>query len=420
VTIPRAASWKWWITGLLLLATTLNYMDRQTLASVAKRITDEFQLSQEQYGDIEFAFGWGFAAGSLVLGILADMISVRWLYPLVLMGWSVMGFLSGATHGYGSLLVCRALLGFFESGQWPCALRTTQAILSDGQRSMGNSILQSGASLGAIFTPLLLRFMLAGQSGAGAWRPAFMWIGALGLVWIALWFACLRPADLAHRPTATTERLGTGTWWGEIYRDRRFWALVVMVIAINIIWHIIRAWLTKFLQQGRNYSEADALLISSGFYVATDVGCLISGAVAMYLTRRSGNPHQARLWVFGGCSVVTALTSVLGWLPKGGLLLAVLLIIGAAALGLFPCYYSFTQELGARHVGKATGLLSAIGWLVASPLQKYFGRLVDQTHSFDLGISLIGWVPFVALVAMLVLWRRQPAPEVMETTISSC
>jgi ACS family hexuronate transporter-like MFS transporter len=171
--------------------------------------------------------------------------------------------------------------------------------------------------------------------------------------------------------------------------------------------------LTKFLQQGRNYSESDALLISSAFYIATDVGCLLSGAAALWLTRRKLDAHRARLWVFGICSIITGLTSVLVLLPKGYLLLGVLFVIGAAALGLFPCYYSFTQELGARHVGKATGLLSTIGWLVASPLQKYFGKLVDQTHSFDLGISLVGWVPLVALVTMLLFWRSETKPDTL-------
>ena len=411
--LPRSTAWKWWITGLLLLATMLNYMDRQTLASVARRITDEFHLSQEQYGDIEFSFGWGFAAGSLVFGVLADLINVRWLYPLVLLGWSAMGLLSGLTHGYLPMLACRALLGFFESGQWPCALRTTQVVLTDGQRSLGNSVLQSGASLGAIFTPLILRGMVAGNPAAGAWRPAFMIVGALGIVWIIAWLASSRRNDfVADRPAAAKEQT-TSEWWREIARDRRFWSLVVMVIAINIIWHIIRAWLTKFLQQGRNYSESNALLISSAFYVATDVGCLLSGAAALWLARRRMNSHRARLWVFGACSAITALTSVMALLPKGYLLLAVLFIVGAAALGLFPCYYSFTQELGARHVGKATGLLSTIGWLVASPLQKYFGKLVDQTHSFDLGISLIGWVPCLALATMLFFWRTESKPETL-------
>ena len=38
----RSGAWKWWVCGLLLLATTFNYMDRQTLANAAVRITDEF------------------------------------------------------------------------------------------------------------------------------------------------------------------------------------------------------------------------------------------------------------------------------------------------------------------------------------------------------------------------------------------
>jgi hypothetical protein len=54
-----------------------------------------------------------------------------------------------------------------------------------------------------------------------------------------------------------------------------------------------------------------------------------------------------------------------------------------------------------------------IGWLVASPLQKYFGKLVDQTHSFDLGISLVGWVPYLALITMLVFWRTETKPDTL-------
>jgi hypothetical protein len=32
---------------------------------------------------------------------------------------------------------------------------------------------------------------------------------------------------------------------------------------------------------------------------------------------------------------------------------------------------------------------------------------VDRTGSFDLGLALIGWAPFAALVVMLLLWRRE-------------
>ena len=88
-------AWQWWVSRLLLLATMLNYMDRQTLANLSVRITDELSLSQERYGDLELAFGWAFAAGSLAFGILADKLPVRWLYPAVVIGWSAVGVLTG-------------------------------------------------------------------------------------------------------------------------------------------------------------------------------------------------------------------------------------------------------------------------------------------------------------------------------------
>src|SRR5882724_8868441 len=89
---PRSASWKWWACGLLLCASAINYMDRQTLTNAAVRITHQFQLSQEQYGNLELGFGWALAVGSLLFGFLADRFPVRWVYPAALLLWSAMGF----------------------------------------------------------------------------------------------------------------------------------------------------------------------------------------------------------------------------------------------------------------------------------------------------------------------------------------
>jgi ACS family hexuronate transporter-like MFS transporter len=115
----RNSSWRWWVCGLLLLASMINYMDRQTLANAAVRITKQFSLSQEQYGNLEFGFGWAFAAGSIVFGFMVDRISVRLVYPAVLLLWSATGFLTGFVRGYDELLACRILLGLFEAGHWP-------------------------------------------------------------------------------------------------------------------------------------------------------------------------------------------------------------------------------------------------------------------------------------------------------------
>ena len=135
----RPSSWKWLVTGLLLAATMINYMDRQTLANLAVRITDAFGLNNEQYGNLEFAFGWAFATGSLLFGYLVDRVSVRWLYPVVLLGWSAARALTGLARTYEELMACRVILGLFEAGHWPCALVTTQRLLSRQQRTLGNS-----------------------------------------------------------------------------------------------------------------------------------------------------------------------------------------------------------------------------------------------------------------------------------------
>ena len=96
----RTPAWVWWVSGLLLLATMLNYMDRQTLANLSPRITRELNLSNELYGNMEWGFGWAFAAGSLFFGFLSDRVSVRFLYPLVLLAWSGTGVLTGYCNGY--------------------------------------------------------------------------------------------------------------------------------------------------------------------------------------------------------------------------------------------------------------------------------------------------------------------------------
>src|SRR6185295_6313781 len=125
------------------------------LANAAKRITDQFHLGEEQYGNMEWVFGWAFAVGSMFFGVLVDRVPVRWLYPLVLFLWSAVGFATGLVNSYTGLLICRMLLGLFEGGHWPCAIKTTQRLLEPKNRAMGNSLLQSGASIGAIITPLV-------------------------------------------------------------------------------------------------------------------------------------------------------------------------------------------------------------------------------------------------------------------------
>src|SRR5436305_9569714 len=177
----RGPSWKWWVCGLLLLATMLNYMDRLTLNLTGVQIMHDFRLDERGYGQLESAFAFAFALGAIVFGWLADRWPVRWLYPAAVLGWSVAGFSTGLAATFLQLLLCRALLGLFEAGNWPCALRTTQHILTPSERNLGNGILQSGAALGAILTPLIV-IGLADLSET--WQP--LWPGAGCGQWVGV------------------------------------------------------------------------------------------------------------------------------------------------------------------------------------------------------------------------------------------
>jgi len=406
----RGSVWVWWICGLLLLASTINYMDRQTLSNTSKRITDEFKLSDEQYGNLELAFGLAFACGATVFGIIADKTSVRWLYPIVLLLWSMMGFLTGFVETYAGLLLCRLFLGLFEAGHWPCALKTTQRLLPPDKRTLGNSVLQSGTAIGAIITPLIMKMMLTDQPGS--WRPVFQVLGAIGVVWVVLWLVSVRQQDLSHiEPTAekASSSQPTGEHDASLFDavfSRKFLVLLIVVISINACWHLFRVWLPKFLQQGRGYTETAMLNFNFWFNVMTDVGCLSAGALTATLAYRGWSVHGSRCLVFGLCAGLVSCGGLIPWLPQGPALLAVLLLVGAGALGLFPCYYSLSQELTKTHQGKVSGLLGTFAWLTSSPLHPLFGRWIDQTKSFDLGMAMASLTPLVGFAALCLLWPR--------------
>jgi ACS family hexuronate transporter-like MFS transporter len=63
---------KWWVCVLLLLASALNYMDRQTLSQTGPRVTAYFSLTETEYGFLEGAFNAAFALGAILVGWMVD------------------------------------------------------------------------------------------------------------------------------------------------------------------------------------------------------------------------------------------------------------------------------------------------------------------------------------------------------------
>jgi ACS family hexuronate transporter-like MFS transporter len=219
---------------------------------------------------------------------------------------------------------------------------------------------------------------------------------------------------------------GVAYWLASATRDesgperavffRRFWVLAVLVVTINMTWHFFRAWLPLFLQNQHGYTLQEYGWFSMAYYLATDAGCLTAGYITLRLVRRGASVHTSRLLVFSTCAVVTTLSLVAAVLPAGWMLLAVLLVIGFACLGLFPNYYSFSQELSIRHQGKVTGALGCISWMFMSLLHEVVGDVVQRTGSYSQGVACAGLLPLIGVIVMAFFWGRSAQGATEDTT----
>jgi MFS transporter, ACS family, hexuronate transporter len=109
---------------------------------------------------------------------------------------------------------------------------------------------------------------------------------------------------------------------------------------------------------------------------------------------------------FLGCSLLTALGSVAALVSKGPLLLGLLLLIGAGALGLFPNYYAFGQEISKKHQGLVVGSLATFAWLATGLMQNLVGQTIQATGSYVASMALMGLAPFLSFLILWWFWDR--------------
>ena len=415
---PRSNRWVWTLCLVLLGATLLNYANRSVFTQNALPIKAAFDIGDTKYGTVNSAFALGFALGGLTFGILADWISVRILYPTVVLLWSLASIGCGIVDSVISLAVLRFLLAFFEAGHWPCALRTTQRTFKPAMRTLGNSILQSGASVGAVLAPLLV---LAIHSRApGAWRLAFFIVGGLSVPWAVAWLLMVRESDV-RRPVIQTDESARGTgeereleeipFW-RIFATRRWWLLLVVVSCINIMWHYIRVWMPIWLEEDHGYSHEFVQWFTSAYYGATFVGAIASGLLTAALPRWGWNVHRARLAVWLVFGILASLVAPAAYMPKGNLFLATMLLVGFGSLGLFPIYYSLNQEISAKNQGKVGGSLGFSTWGLLIPFHWLVGWIIENHPDTKPAIvTAVGMGPLVAFVILLTLWGERPKAE---------
>ena len=79
-------SLRWLMVALAFSATTLNYLDRQTLSVTAPVLIDQFRMDRQSYSHVVFAFMLAYTIGNGISGPLLDRLGTRLGFALT-MGW---------------------------------------------------------------------------------------------------------------------------------------------------------------------------------------------------------------------------------------------------------------------------------------------------------------------------------------------
>jgi ACS family hexuronate transporter-like MFS transporter len=402
------SGWRWWVCGVLLLATTLNYMDRIALNQMGKEIKTAFAAGDVWYGILESGFQLAFGVGAVLFGIVVDRFGVRAVYPVAVIGWSVAGFLTGFVGEYWALFACRVMLGLFEAGNWPCGIRTVRQVMAPSERSLGNAIFQSGTGLGAIVTPPVILFCFW-LFGGRDWQLPFRVIGLVGLGWVLLWWFTVPKRVLAHpvevKPAASEP-------FSAVFADRRFWVLVVLILGVNTSWHTFRVWLPLYLRENLQYTNEESLWFNTQYFVAADIGSWLVGLVVVMMVRNGVRLHTARVTTYA-VGVLLALTSgVLPFVPRA-FIEPVVGVTGFGSLGLFATYFALSQEVSGRHQGKVTGVLGAINSVWLAVMYWVQGWATDAAGpGLRVWVLAVAGVPAaVALLAVVWGWPKQKLGE---------
>jgi MFS transporter, ACS family, D-galactonate transporter len=369
---------------LLAIGVLISYVDRGILSVAAPQIKTQFTLSASQLGLLLAAFFWTYTAMQFVSGWLLDRFDANLYIGAGFLLWSAATAGSGLVRGFALLLVMRFLLGIGESAAFPCCSKILARHLPEERRGFANGLLMAGIRLGpAIGTfgagPLIVRY---------GWRPVFVGIGLLSLLWLPAWFKW-KPAQ----SIASEARSGAST--AAIFAQRSFWGAALGHFSVNYVFYFMLTWLPSYLVYDRGLSMQQ-MVRSAGIYYLTDAGsAAITGWVSDYCMRRGASATVVRKSVMG-IGYFIAIVAIAGLALAGPRsyftwLLAAGVGIGMMGVGVF----AFAQTLaGARSAGKWTGLQNGFGnfagigpWLT--------GFVVGKTGSF--------FAPFAITVAILII-----------------
>ena len=274
---------RWYIAGLLALATALNYLDRQSLPVAISEIEKTIPISDLEYSQLQVLFLIAYSIMYVVGGKLIDVLGSRLGYVLIIIWWSVANMLHGLVNSVLGLGIGRFLLGLGEGGGFPASAKVVSEWFPAKERSLAFGIFNTGSSLGAVIAPPLIAMIILGLS----WRWVFFITGGLGFIWALIWWRIYtKPKDSPLTSDAERAYIAEGQEesktqakikWLDLFRYREVWGLVVAKFLSDAAWYFYIFWLPKYLGDMRGLDIKEIGYYAWIPYAAAGGGSFIGG-----------------------------------------------------------------------------------------------------------------------------------------------
>src|SRR5262249_20971350 len=92
-------SLRWWIGGLLLASTVINYIDRQTLSALAPYLKRDYGWNNSDFAKIVISFRLAYAIGQSLCGRLMDRLGTRRGLTVSVLWYSAAAMLTSLARG---------------------------------------------------------------------------------------------------------------------------------------------------------------------------------------------------------------------------------------------------------------------------------------------------------------------------------
>ncbi|HVY14291.1 MAG TPA: MFS transporter [Rhodopila sp.] len=296
---------RWLVIVLLLLANTVNFIDRVNISVAGREIAATFGLGPEALGVIFSCFFYSYIPLILPMGLLCDRFGARAIMGSGMVIWAIGSAVTGLATGFGTLVGARLLLGVGESSSYPASQRILREWAPRGERALMITTFHAGSSFGPALGIALTSFLISMFD----WRISFIIVGVGTAVLAAIWFTLYRAPETApwldeternyivqQREPPRQDAVHAMSLRA-LLRQPVMWGLMVTQGCQTFSLYLFLTWLPSYLRTVRHLDLFSAGWLASLPYVVTAFGLVLSGLVSDRLVRNVDLSTGARRYL---------------------------------------------------------------------------------------------------------------------------